>query len=151
DPDFPADRLALMLEDSQAAVLVTEQSLREGLPVPEATVVLCPDSESDRAAIEAESDRRCPSSLAPHNLAYVISTSGWTGRPKGVQITHRALANLLQSFRTLLAMTERDELLAVTTLSFDIAALEVFLPLISGGQVSLVGRKEAGDGGWLKR
>src|SRR5262249_54471637 len=80
------------------------------------------------------------------NIAYVIYTSGSTGKPKGVQISHGALSNLLQSMRRLLAINERDALLAVTTLSFDIAALELFLPLIVGGRVELVDRDVAVDG-----
>ena len=83
------------------------------------------------------------------NLAYVIYTSGSTGKPKGVQITHGALANLLQSMRRLLSINERDALLAVTTLSFDIAALEIFLPLIVGARVELVDRDVAADGARL--
>ena len=82
---------------------------------------------------------------AAANLAYVIYTSGSTGRPKGVQVCHDALDNLLQSMRGLLSMSERDTLLAVTTLSFDIAALEIFLPLIVGGQVELIDREVAAD------
>src|SRR5262249_34548853 len=80
------------------------------------------------------------------NLAYVIYTSGSTGLPKGVQVTHGALANLLESMRGLLGMTEHDALLAVTTLCFDIAALEIFLPLIVGARVELVDRDVAADG-----
>ncbi len=83
------------------------------------------------------------------NLAYVIYTSGSTGKPKGVQITHGALANLLQSMRRLLSINERDALLAVTTLSFDIAALEIFLPLIVGARVELIDREVAADGARL--
>ncbi len=144
DPDFPADRLGMMLEDSRVAVLVTEEALKSGLGVPTGTVVVCLDS--DRAGIERESERRLGGRPAGENLAYVIYTSGSTGRPKGVMVTHRALANLLQSFRALLGTTERDELAAVTTLSFDIAGLELFLPLLVGGRLALVGRDEASDG-----
>src|SRR5262249_8732583 len=80
------------------------------------------------------------------NLAYVIYTSGSTGRPKGVQVPHAAIANLLASMRRILGITADDALLAVTTLSFDIAALELFLPLIAGARVELVERDVAADG-----
>ena len=79
----------------------------------------------------------------------MIYTSGSTGKPKGVQITHGALANLLLSMRRLLSINERDALLAVTTLSFDIAALEIFLPLIVGARVELIEREVAADGARL--
>ncbi len=151
DPDFPADRLALMLDDSRPSVLLTQEELCHTLPerALSGAAVLCLDSH--RAGIERESDRRAGARPAPENLAYVIYTSGSTGRPKGVQVTHRALANFLESFHSLLGMTERDELLAVTTLSFDIAGLELLLPLIAGGRVTVVARDEASDGGRLKR
>ena len=79
----------------------------------------------------------------------MIYTSGSTGRPKGVQVPHGALANFLASMRSCWRSTERDALLAVTTLSFDIAALELFLPLIVGARVELVDRDMAADGARL--
>ena len=148
DPDFPADRLALMLEDSRPSVLLTQGELCRTLPETERSraAVLCLDS--DRPGIERESDRRAGARPAPDNLAYVIYTSGSTGRPKGVQVTHRAVANFLESFHSLLGMTERDELLAVTTLSFDIAGLELLLPLIAaaGSRWSPATRRATGPG-----
>jgi amino acid adenylation domain-containing protein len=146
DPAYPAERLAFMLEDAHASVILTEQRLRDDLPDGEARVV-CLDG--DWGAIDAESDANLEGGAAAANLAYVIYTSGSTGRPKGVQVTHGALANLLQSMRGLLSMSERDTLLAVTTLSFDIAALEIFLPLSVGARVELVDRDVAADGSRL--
>ena len=110
--------------------------------------VLCLDSRmgGDR---RRRATRISTARPAAANLAYVIYTSGSTGRPKGVQITHGALANLLQSMRRLLPISERDALLAVTTLSFDIAALEIFLPLIVGARVELIDRDVAADGARL--
>src|SRR5262249_51917161 len=134
DPHFPADRLAFMIADAKAPVLITEERLCGALPDAAARVV-CVDS--DRAAIEEECDANLAGDPHPTNLAYVIYTSGSTGRPKGVQVPHAALANLLASMRQILGITARDALLAVTTLSFDIAALELFLPLIVGGRVEL--------------
>ena len=89
--------------------------------------------------------------MGPENLAYVIYTSGSTGKPKGVQVPHGALVNFLESMRREPGLTDRDVLLAVTTLSFDIAALELLLPLTVGGAVVLVSRSVAADGVELAR
>ena len=146
DPAYPAERIAFMLQDAQVSVLLTEERLRDQLPGGEARIV-CLDSESQTS--DQESAANLDGGASAENLAYVIYTSGSTGKPKGVQITHGALANLLQSMRRLLSINERDALLAVTTLSFDIAALEIFLPLIVGARVELVDREVAADGARL--
>jgi amino acid adenylation domain-containing protein len=148
DPSFPERRLALILDDARVAVLLTEQRLRPKLPaLPEGTRVLHLDSVV--AQLEDEPDMRVAPSATAANLAYVIYTSGSTGRPKGVQVSHGALANFLGSMRQTLGITGRDALLAVTTLSFDIAALELFLPLTVGARVELVPREVAADGARL--
>jgi amino acid adenylation domain-containing protein len=143
DPAYPAERLAFMLDDARASILLTEERLRGNLPNCKARI-LCLDSEWK--GLSEESDANLDGGAAAANLAYVIYTSGSTGRPKGVQVTHGALANLLEAMRGLLPISERDALLAVTTLSFDIAALEIFLPLILGARVELIDRDVAGDG-----
>ena len=101
------------------------------------------------AAVDAQSDANLDDEPAAANLAYVIYTSGSTGRPKGVQVTHGASTNLLESIRKLLLISDRDAAAAVTTLSFDIAALEIFLPLIAGARVALIDREVAADGARL--
>ena len=146
DPSYPRARLAFILGDTQIRVLVTQQPLVGGLPVHQAQVV-CLDS--DWARIAQECAQNPPSGMPAHNLAYVIYTSGSTGEPKGVQIPHRAVVNFLESMRQQPGLTEHDVLLAVTTLSFDIAALELFLPLIVGARVVLVSRPVATDGSQL--
>ncbi len=146
DPAYPEERLSFMLLDARASVVLTEEKLRENLPEC-AAHFLCVDA--DRAAIDACSSANLDVEPAATNLAYVIYTSGSTGRPKGVQITHGALSNLLGAMRALLPISERDALLAVTTLSFDIAAIEIFLPLIVGARVELVDRDVAADGARL--
>ncbi|MGP0062365.1 MAG: amino acid adenylation domain-containing protein, partial [Isosphaeraceae bacterium] len=93
-----------------------------------------------------ESDEDLTSSVTELNLAYTIFTSGSTGRPKGVQIEHGALSNVLESLGEILGFTDRDAILAVTNLSFDIAALEIFLPLIKGARLQLVGSNVPSDG-----
>jgi amino acid adenylation domain-containing protein len=143
DPAYPADRLAFMLDEAQASVLLTEEK-RVG-ELPECTArVLCLDTE--RESSDAQSGANLDGEPAAANLAYVIYTSGSTGKPKGVQVTHGALANLLTAMHRLLPISDRDALLAVTTLSFDIAALEIFLPLMVGARVELIDRDVAADG-----
>ncbi len=146
DPGFPPGRIAMMLEDARVRVLITEQDLREALPSGDAEVV-CLDS--DWSGIEGLPETAPDVAISPENLAYVIYTSGSTGKPKGVQVTHGALANFLASMAGLLGVADRDVLLAVTTLSFDIAALEMYLPLTVGGRVEVLPREVAADGGRL--
>lgn len=143
DPAYPQERLAFILENAQMSVLLTQQQLVERLPKHQARVI-CLDT--DWGAIAAMSQQTPVSPVMAENLAYVIYTSGSTGKPKGVQIRHRSLTNCLDSMRCSLGLTEQDKLLAVTTISFDIAALELYLPLIVGAQVVLVQREVAADG-----
>lgn len=123
DPAFPAERLAFMAEDAGLAFTVTNEFLA-GL---------------GRA-------RSGPAvAVGPEDPMYVIYTSGSTGRPKGVVLPHRAIANFLASMAREPGFTANDTLLAVTTLSFDIAVLELLLPLVTGGTVVLARRDEATD------
>ncbi len=147
DPAFPKERLAFMLQDSGARFLVTEQALRAELPNIDASV-LCIDS--DWQTIAAESCENLAPAAKGTNLAYVIYTSGSTGKPKGVQIAHRALINFLSSMRREPGLERNDVLLAVTTLSFDIAGLEIYLPLIAGARLVIASREVASDGSLLK-
>ncbi len=142
DPSYPPDRLAFMLDDARLSIVLSERHLRPDLPDCGARVV-CIDEEW--SAADDDDGANLDGGAIAANLAYAIYTSGSTGRPKGVQVSHSALDNLLRSMRDLLSMSERDTLLAVTTLSFDIAALELFLPLIVGGRVDLIDRDLAAD------
>ena len=132
DPNYPAERVAYMLDNAQAPVLVTEQQLLSNLPPNDAHVV-CLDR--DWPEIEARPAERPADGAGPENLAYVIYTSGSTGNPKGVEIPHRALVNFVTTMGRRPGLTEDDVLLAVTTLSFDIAGLELYLPLATGARV----------------
>ena len=143
DPAYPADRLAFMLKDGRISLLLTQEALRDRLAVPGEVRTICLDRDASLVAREAEGN--LTRATAPTDLAYVIYTSGSTGRPKGVQITHRSLVNLLSAFRGIVDAGPRDVLVAVTTLSFDIAGLELFLPLVTGGQVVIAGREVAAD------
>ncbi|MCH7625550.1 MAG: amino acid adenylation domain-containing protein, partial [Chloroflexi bacterium] len=146
DPAYPAERLEFMLRDANVRFVLTHSNLCEALPD---TVdhVVCVDVDS--RDIGNESDANPSSMVGAENLAYVIYTSGSTGRPKGVQVTHRALANCLKFFAEEPGISKTDTLLAVTTLSFDIATLELLLPLTVGARVVIVGREEASDGAGL--
>ena len=146
DPAFPSARLAHMIEDSQAPVLVTQEKLRLLLP-PSNARIICLDSAS--AQISRESAERPNINVSGESLAYVIYTSGSTGKPKGVQIPHRAAVNLLLSMQREPGLDCNDVLVAVTTLSFDIAALELFLPLIVGARLVIATREQASDGSEL--
>lgn len=143
DPDFPPERLAFMLEDSDASILISRHNLVQGLPSTRATVVFL------------ESEQENPKSplpeVRPDSLAYVIYTSGSTGRPKGVAVEHRSVVNLLASMQSVPGISAQDRLLAVTTLSFDIAGLEIFLPLIVGAQLTIAPRTAVIDGTALIR
>ncbi|HEY9832541.1 MAG TPA: amino acid adenylation domain-containing protein [Stenomitos sp.] len=146
DPAYPPDRLAFMLEDSQVSVLLTQEKWVAALPKHRAKVV-CLDADGE--GIRQASDHPCTNTTTPENLAYIIYTSGSTGKPKGVQIPHRALVNFLTAMRQTTGLNERDILLSVTTLSFDIAALELYLPLIVGACTVIVSREVAADGSQL--
>jgi len=149
DPAYPAERIGFMLSDSGLPLLVTELQLADSLPTHRARVV-CIDAEAERARIAVQSDSAPEPLVGPHNLAYVIYTSGSTGKPKGVEITHSALLNFLLSMCREPGLNASDILVAVTTLSFDIAGLELWLPLIVGAQIVLASRDTAGDGAALR-
>jgi amino acid adenylation domain-containing protein len=152
DPVSPAERLAWIAGDTGLAVLLTEESLAGALAVPHSCQVLRLDEEarSLAAAPAEDGDDLVPWAL-PDNLAYVIYTSGSTGRPKGVAISHRSVVNLLAAMGERPGLTAADTLLAVTTISFDISVLEIFLPLAVGARVVVAGREETAEGASLAR
>ncbi|HKD03123.1 MAG TPA: amino acid adenylation domain-containing protein [Terriglobales bacterium] len=143
DPSYPKDRIAFILEDAKAPLLLTDSSLANAVPA-NTTKMVCLDADWDAVAEESAED--FPSPITPRNLAYVLYTSGSTGKPKGVEIEHRNLVNFLLSMQRTPGISEQDTLLAVTTLSFDIAGLELYLPLVSGAKIALAFREEAADG-----
>jgi non-ribosomal peptide synthetase component F len=150
DPGWPPARLAGMLADAAAPVVVTTRSVRDRLgTMLAAGTVLCLDEEAETlAALPATPPAGPPD---PEHLAYLIYTSGSTGRPKGVAVPHRAVANLLLSFRDSLHLGPEDRWAAVTTLSFDIAILELALPLLVGLPLVVVDADVAADGPQLRR
>ncbi|MFK4189532.1 amino acid adenylation domain-containing protein [Streptomyces sparsogenes] len=138
DPVYPPERIAAMAEDARLRLVVTESALRPTLSGVHADLLLL-DQDRERPA------GRCVPAGAD-DPAYVIYTSGSTGRPKGVRVGHRALTNFLCAMARQLGCAEHDRLLAVTTVCFDIAGLELYLPLITGARVEIAPAETAADG-----
>ena len=143
DPSYPPSLIRFMLEDTGAPVLVTQQTLLSQLP-PIAGHQVCLDA--DAAVIASQPQTDLPPRTTAERFAYIIYTSGSTGTPKGVVIPHRAVVNLLVSMARTPGLAAGDVLVAVTTLSFDIAVLELHLPLAVGATVVIAPRDCARDG-----
>jgi amino acid adenylation domain-containing protein len=140
DPALPAQRFAFIIEDAKPAALLTQRELKAVLPQTGVPAILCDDAASSTGEpVDLHAD------ASPESLAYVLYTSGSTGKPKGVEIPHRGLVNLLAAMQERPGFARGQTLLAVTTLSFDIAALELLLPLVSGGTVVVADRETVSD------
>lgn len=139
DPAFPVNRLEYMLNDSGARFLVTEKKL-ERIFTGFAGKILC------REDINANYSEDPGTFGNEDSRAYLLYTSGSTGKPKGVQISQGSLINFLLSMKETPGFNSRDRLLAITTISFDISGLEIYLPLITGGIVDIVSKEESIDG-----
>lgn len=156
DPDFPAARLALYAEDAQLALLLTRSDVATA-PVGWRADAHRRRLDLDRLPVPADAPAGAPpvpafaEPVGADDPAYVIHTSGSTGRPKGVVVPHGAVANFLASMRRSPGLTPDDRLAAVTTLSFDIAVLELMLPLSVGAEAVLVPRETAIDAARLGR
>ena len=146
-PGLPRRRIEAMLEAGQVHCLVTTSTLASALPIQQNPVVIFDQEWETISKFRSDNPRQC---AGPDNLVYVLFTSGSTGLPKGVEIEHRGLTNCLQSMRRQPGISEQDVLLSVTPLSFDIAGLELYLPLIAGAGILLASRRQAVDGSWLK-
>lgn len=163
DPKYPADRLAYMISHSKMPAILTETAVKDSLPLallakadtsdnhqaenrqqalPVLLVLdqlLAPTSaQADEKGAAANHPLTPPKTIDPEQPAYVIYTSGSTGLPKGVAVPHRSVVNFLCSMQERPGFTAKDQLMAVTTLSFDISVLELFLPLVCGGTVDVV-------------
>ncbi|MVN75042.1 amino acid adenylation domain-containing protein [Hymenobacter sp. HMF4947] len=145
DPAYPAERLAFMLTNSGAEFLLASDRTAPSAP---ATVLFVDDA---LAAARQYSGQAPAVQVASDSTLYVLYTSGSTGRPKGVQISHRNVVNFLHSMQQAPGITAADKLLAITTISFDIAGLELFLPLVSGATLVLANAATARDGRELLR
>ncbi|MDB6057079.1 MAG: tycC, partial [Verrucomicrobiales bacterium] len=144
DPGFPKERLAYMCEDAELTAIITQKKFSNAIAATGAKVV-CAD---EFVAVQSEASKHKHYS-DPNALAYVIYTSGSTGKPKGTQISHRALVNFLSSMQERPGIASDDVLLAVTTISFDIAGLELLLPLTVGSCVVIAPSKTVTDFGAL--
>ncbi len=145
DADYPADRVLYMLDHSKARVVVTDAATREKLPVVA--------SGSGPLVVDLDVERSAIASLAgydgaplPEDIGYVIYTSGSTGRQKGVEVPHGAIAAFLEGIVGVTGLSSATRLVAVTTLSFDIAVLELYAPLVAGGTVTIATRDDSTDG-----
>jgi amino acid adenylation domain-containing protein len=147
DPTYPRERVSFVLKDAKVEVLLTQKKFAGSLVACEVATV-CLDLGWP-AISHPSRERVSRGGTTSDDLAYVIYTSGSTGKPKGVEISHRAVVNLLCSMAKKPGVTSEDVLLAVTTLSFDIAALELFLPLCVGAKLVIVSRETASDGSQL--
>jgi amino acid adenylation domain-containing protein/non-ribosomal peptide synthase protein (TIGR01720 family) len=132
DPDYPADRVAYMLDDSQAKVLLTQQSLLAQLPQTDAQVVLV---EAGGAAFAEQPADNLPARGDSANLAYVIYTSGSTGKPKGVAIAHRNVQALIHWSAEVYSEDDLQGVLASTSVCFDLSVWEIFVTLARGGSI----------------
>jgi amino acid adenylation domain-containing protein len=141
DPAFPKERIAQILQDSHPEVAITQPRLKY-MVSSFAKHTLYMNSPT----LASTSGDNLRTEVQSNNLAYVIFTTGSTGRPKGVQIEHRAFVNLLQSMAREPGLTADDIMVAVTTLAFDIAGLEIFLPLVKGARVVIASRDVVLDG-----
>lgn len=146
DPMFPPVRIAQIVEETNVPVMVTLSRHLDALPQSNAKVIALDD---EGVGLEREPVVALPA-IHSNDRAYVIFTSGSTGRPKGVEVCHGNVVNLLTDTAQRLEMKPEDRLLAVTTLSFDIAVLEMLLPLVSGGTVLIAHRDDVADGVQLK-
>jgi amino acid adenylation domain-containing protein len=142
DPSHPPARLAWILEDAHASVLVADRAA-EGLFPSYRGRLLWLDREAD--AIAEEDPGNLTHDTDPEQAAYVLYTSGSTGVPNGVLVPHHALSNLLGSMQRRPGLTRTDRLLSVTTLAFDIAGLELFLPLITGASLMIASQETVAD------
>ena len=148
DPDYPADRLAFMIADAKPTCLITSDAIARRLP--EAAPRLVLDHPNTIALLARQpdtnprdQDRTAP--LTPVNSAYVIYTSGSTGTPKAVVVTHGGLLNHMLWMQSEYPLSEEDQVLSRTSVSFDAAAWEIWLPLVSGSALNVAPAHVAGD------
>ncbi|MCI3985527.1 amino acid adenylation domain-containing protein [Bacillus vallismortis] len=141
DPEFPADRISYMLKDAKPSCILTTEEIAARLPDDLSVPQLVLDQTVTQEIVKRYSPGNPNVSVSLAHPAYIIYTSGSTGRPKGVVVTLKSLSNFLLSMQEAFSLGEEDRLLAVTTVAFDISALELFLPLISGAQI-VIAKKE---------
>ncbi|HEX8186393.1 MAG TPA: amino acid adenylation domain-containing protein, partial [Blastocatellia bacterium] len=137
DPDYPLERLAFMLADSETRIVLTQERLAQRLPSSGITAI-CLDSNWPQIA--QENDAKITMRADLDNLAYVIYTSGSTGKPKGVLITHRGVVNVIEASVRIFQVSEDSHVIQLASLSFDASVLEIFSALLGGAALHLVSR-----------
>jgi len=142
DPGFPQKRIEFMLNDSSTKILLTSQKYKGRFHAKTKEILI----EDVWKKTNSISNQEVKVSLNGKDLAYILYTSGSTGNPKGVQIEHHSLVNFLLSMQKAPGIKAEDKLLAITTISFDIAGLELYLPLISGAELIIADAETAKDG-----
>src|SRR5262249_33444431 len=143
DPAHPRERILAILADAGVSLVLVDR----GFEAPPGVTVL--DLEAERESLAGESPENPAAHATSDDLTYLMYTSGSTGQPKGVAVTHRSLVNLLGSMRERPGIGPQDSLLVVTTVSFDIASLELLLPLTVGGRVAIAPEEAVADGARL--
>src|SRR5690606_23486588 len=141
DPEYPIDRINFMIDDCEAKLVITQEIYEAKFNSKTPLIFL-----KDILSTSQDNDSLVSEIISADDLAYIIYTSGSTGRPKGVQIEHGSLVNFLLSMREAPGISENDVMLDITTNSFDIAGLELFLPLISGAQTVIASSKNSKSG-----
>ncbi|BBN81578.1 hypothetical protein PA25_15630 [Pseudoalteromonas sp. A25] len=144
DLAYPKDRIIDILEDARVSLLVCDGTTEDDSLIKKLCCAAI-NLDNDAAKIGAQSVTAMQYMISPEDTAYVIYTSGSTGRPKGVEISHGALSNFLHAMRQKPGMNSQDRLLAVTTFAFDIAMLELFLPLTVGAETIIANEQICSD------
>lgn len=142
DPEYPVERIGFMLKDSSAKLLLTSEKYKNKNEFSVKEIII----EQIWSGLTAPEHLVSSQNVAEQDLAYILYTSGSTGMPKGVCVTHGNLANLLLSMRVTPGINSNDKLLAITSISFDIAGLELYLPLITGAEIVLADTDATRDG-----
>ena len=142
DPALPAERLNFMLADSGVTAVLANTETTSALKVPDGVVLV----NLSTAALADLDTANLQTSAAPDDLAYLIYTSGSTGKPKGVKISHGALSNFLGAMLREPGLGANDVVASVTSISFDIAGLELYLPLLVGARIELISQNTSSDG-----
>jgi amino acid adenylation domain-containing protein/thioester reductase-like protein len=152
DPEYPAERLEYMIQDSKIALILTQSRLIDKISKLAGNGVKTVAIDTDWDEIqEGKAEKTLKREVQPGHLAYVLYTSGSTGNPKGVMIPHKALVNFLIAMGNRPGLNSQDKLLAVTTYCFDIAGLEIYLPLINGAQCYICSAEKTKDAERLKQ